>query len=279
MTSPAEIAKSVIGELHEEELEARDVDAPDDRMPAVRPVEEAQDDQSDLENAGTQSPPPEDEPAESPAGDDVAAQSDEETPDGEAAEETMSENDEVEAAQSDAPDETDDADADAEPAPEVAAPPDEPAVSDTPQELKSEPKGDGSVFDRLRAKRAGADDAPSPRAAADAPAEATLEDVANAIAKADAGELTQEPVSDNEADDASAVIAPLQGVQTTEWRRQVRHSIDETRGELKEAHASVSRLKKTLADMQRKRRERRDKIAAGMARAESLLNQVRKELS
>lgn len=259
-----EIANTVIGELHEEELEARDVGAPDDRMPAVKNMDDAADDKPTLDERG-----------DAPVAKTVSAEGDDGMQDAEPAQEAPSTEDGDEAQTGErepmeSAHENGDAEADRDQARETAPSSDAPVAS-RDSSLKAKPTGDGSVFDRVRAKRSGAPGG--------APTQATLEDVANAIAKADAGELLQDPGADDALDDAAAMIAPLQAVQSTEWRRQVRHAIDETRSELKQAHASVGRLKKTLTDMQRQRRERRDKIAAGMARAETALNEVRKDIS
>ncbi len=310
----AEIAKSVIAELHDEELDARDVAAPGDRMLAVTSVAEPADPIETSKDADTPSTASDDEivaqerPLADGNDDDAPEASD--APDASEASETSDDDDDVaeenaatvaDVAEEDnemsedrpddatpspkeAPNEHEKAAAKAPDEPEQSIAPDDDATpdaeDDTPSAeteaepapvLKVKPTGDGSVLDRIRAKRSVAPD--------DAPSEATLEDVATAIAKASAGEPAAKIMSDNEADDASALIAPLKSVQSTEWRRQVRHSIDETRGELKEAHASVRRLKKSLSELQRQRRDRREEIVAGIVRAETLLNEVRKGLS
>lgn len=274
-----DMAKTVIGELHEEELDARDVDAPRKRMPDVTPVDVTPDDKPAAKTDDVPAPAPKGRQAEASVEDHISAQEDEAMQNEDPADAAPSSDADRDDTNTVTPDEAEETEAvppaqaaenvDAAQAPSIAGSPERSAADNGPS-WNVKQTGDGSVFDRVRAKRS---------VAPEAPAEATLEDVANAIAKADAGELMNEPVSDDEDSDSSAAIAPLQAVQSTEWRRQVRQSIDETRGELKEAHASVSRLKKTLSEMQRQRRDRREKIAAGMARAEKLLRDVRKGMS
>ncbi len=311
----APMAKSVIGELHEEELDARDAprcadDAkrPSERMPAVKPVEDEAGEEEmeeeveirrvsgddvvvslDTMRARSNGEPVSDS-GDATSGAPNAASNDAARDEPAAEAEEQAEGDSEMSA--DKPEEEKPAseevtaDADAAAAKEAesvekqavedkeaAASADDEASSDDAQDEPSfvgkvKPKGDGSVFDRVRAKRS--------VPAEDAPPEATLEDVASAIAKASAGEATEEFASDDSDDNEVAAIAPLKSVQSTEWRRQVRHSIDETRGELKEAHASVRRLKKSLSEMQRRRKDRRDEIVASLERAETLLNEVRK---
>lgn len=137
----------------------------------------------------------------------------------------------------------------------------------------------GSVFDRLRAQR---DDSQSDLA--EDRSEATLEEVATAIANARIGESVEIEDSVDQSDAGvgdpaiagATRIAPLKSVQSKEWRRQVRHSIDETRDELKAAHDSVRKLRKSLTDMQRRRQSNREKIVSSIQRAEDLLSDLRK---
>ncbi len=297
----ARIAKSVIAELHEEELDARDeprsaedLKPADDRMPAVKTVETETEEEIEEEvetrrvsgddvvvsletmraraNGETTSAPDEDARDE-PVAEINEAEGDADMNEDKPEEDAPQPEDAKAAGEDGEADETESAAA-PEAAEDDAA---DGAEDETPAEKadddaafvgKVKPEGDGSVFDRLRAKRA--------VAAEDAPPEATLEDVATAIAKASAGEGTEEFASD-ESDDASGpAIAPLKAVQSSEWRRQVRNAIDETRGELKEAHASVRRLKKSLSEMQRQRNDRRDEIVAGLERAEALLHELGK---
>lgn len=127
-----------------------------------------------------------------------------------------------------------------------------------------------SVFDRLRAKRSGED--------ADERREATLEEVASAIASVSETGLQEHPADADDSDAAdmtkAAAIAPLKGVHAKEWRAQVKNSINEARDELKEAHSSVRRLRKSLTEMQRRRAENRKEIVASISRAEAMLNEL-----
>lgn len=118
----------------------------------------------------------------------------------------------------------------------------------------------GSVFDRLRARRDENGDEP--------PAEATLSDVATAIAAAASGEGVKDLPSDEEA--AAAARS-----HTAEWRKSMLRSINDARDELKEAHSSVKRLRQSLTEMNRRRGDNREKVAASLARAETLLNEIR----
>lgn len=296
-----DIATLVIGELHEEELDARD--APHERMPAVKPIE----DETQAEKTADATDPqmktededdtPEEmatdmQETEEEAGDmSTEDKKDDATP--------TEENEDSALAASDDNDETAD-DTPAEPASAedeaAAADGDETAAEDeaadeqesvdasleidaTAEDAGAEPKaqpqpapplkpGDGSVLDRIRAKR-------PPQAVGESRSEATLEDVAAAIAGAKVGE----PIEGDDSDeDVAPPIAPLKSVQSKEWRKQVRDSIDETRGELKDAHASVRRLRKSLLEVQRRKNSRREIITTSLQRAEALLDQVRKDL-
>lgn len=257
-----EIAESVIGELHEEELDARDTaldesdasaPAPAKRMPAVKPVA-APEQETPAASEETDLPPQDD--------DDVSAEGEEDMSkkELESSEPTSDENASEPATDSD---DNQPVAKDAEPAGEITS--DKPAA-------ETKKSGSGSVFDRVRAKRSG-DEGAAP--------DATLEDVASAIAKASAGGMAEEFPSDNGADDdmTAPPLAPLDSVQSSELRKQMRESIDETRGELKEAHASVQRLRKSLADMRKRRGNSREQIAAGLKRAETVLREVTKRWS
>ena len=296
-----EIAAQVIGELHEEELDARD--APHERMPAVKSIvdgdkaegaesEELQPETEDEDTAPTEGMASNQE-TEEEAGD---MSTDEKKDDAKPEAEAIDENDESALAASD-----NDGDADDEPASsmtvaaneetdEVAGEEDEDvelnesadaSTEGDASEREAEPKpeiatalkpGGGSVLDRIRAQRAG----PSAEAA---PSEATLEDVAAAIAVAKVGEpIEGDDVDEDEAMPDTQPFAPLKSASSKEWRKQVRDSIDETRGELKGAHASVRRLRKSLTEIQRRKDNRREIITASLQRAEALLDQVRKDL-
>ncbi len=161
-----------------------------------------------------------------------------------------------------------------------------------PGAVEAAPESLGSVFDRLRATRktakaesvkivepAPAVDAPRP------PKAATLDDVASAIAAARTtrpGEAEFEDaefreIADGASDatgtdaiDGAAEPPPL--VEGAEgWKKSVVLSINDTRDELKRAHQSVTRLRRQLTEIDRRRRKRRVQIAASLDRAESLL--------
>lgn len=116
-----------------------------------------------------------------------------------------------------------------------------------------------SVLDRLRAKKASLE--------TEDRQEATLTDVATAIAEA-ASNTNTEPQRDA---GSHASVKELTG-----WRAALTKSVDETRDELKEANANITRLKNLVAEAKTASRERRKKIANNIARAESLLNEIRK---
>ncbi len=141
--------------------------------------------------------------------------------------------------------------------------------------------GTMSVLDRLRARRAGEAPAPEKRdedADADEapPQEATLTDVATAIAAASAGEGVSEETPNAEPDDKdSGAEAPLLAKKPAEWRKSMIHSINETRDELKQAHSSVQRLRLSLKDMKKRHEEKNQAVSASLARVESLIGALR----
>ncbi len=55
------------------------------------------------------------------------------------------------------------------------------------------------------------------------------------------------------------------------WRKSVVMSINDTRDELKRAHQSVTKLRRQLTEIDKRRSKRRVQIAASLERAESLL--------
>ncbi|WP_165793499.1 XrtA/PEP-CTERM system-associated ATPase [Hyphococcus luteus] len=107
-----------------------------------------------------------------------------------------------------------------------------------------------SVLDRLRSKKP-----------EDERQEATLTDVASAIAAASAANETAEASSD-------AVEVP----RTPPKRKGLRGALDEARDELKQANGNVARL----LGAAEKARARRAEIAQSLSRAESLLNELRR---
>ncbi|MEX0645523.1 MAG: hypothetical protein WD076_09440, partial [Parvularculaceae bacterium] len=158
--------------------------------------------------------------------------------------------------------------------------------------MQDQPRADSmSVLDRLRQRRAPTlEPAPEP---------ATLKEVAEAIAEASASSLDAEEKSGAAGDDEffdapTAAAAPIAEVAPAalsdeeprsdevsqpvedpkDWRRSALKSIDETREELKSAHASVARMGARFADIEKRRRERRARVAAGLGRAQALLGDI-----
>lgn len=159
----------------------------------------------------------------------------------------------------------------------------------------------GSVFDRIRTgkkseKKVARPKAPEPLAAAavepaeapvvsreadpEPPRAATLDEVADAIAAARPERKDPDAVDDADfrevADGPAAALAgdEARGSEEAEgWKRSVVMSINDTREELKRAHESVTRLRRQLTEIDRRRRKRRVQIAASLDRAESLLTE------
>jgi hypothetical protein len=150
------------------------------------------------------------------------------------------------------------------------------------------------MFDKLRALKSGAPihtPTPTPTRlpetatpAVEAPPEpATLGDVAEAIAKAgdfppavvEAPETT--PVEETIGDeiDEETVEAQVSPSNTPVWRQSVLNSIAETRDDLKTAHANVARLRRRLVEIDRRRVERRNRVAANLDKAEMILAEIR----
>jgi len=173
-------------------------------------------------------------------------------------------------------------------------PPEDPARE--PQEAREAQPAPLSVFDRLRAAKNAANvaaPAPSMRPAAPQPIEeapapprpATLDEVADAIAAARPSRKGADEVEDaaycEVADDAetAAEKAGENEQAATEiegaagWKHSIVMSINDTREELRRAHDSVTRLRRQLTEIDRRRRKRRVKIAESLDRAESLLTE------
>jgi putative secretion ATPase (PEP-CTERM system associated) len=126
-----------------------------------------------------------------------------------------------------------------------------------------------SVFDRLRMKRSGAT---PQQPQAPAPSPATLEDVAEAIAAASAGAA---PAPEEAPPDVETDAGQSDTRTSDMWRTQAAKTLSETRDDLKSAHDNVMRLRRQLADFDRRRREKRQHIAANLTRAETLLAEIR----
>jgi len=128
--------------------------------------------------------------------------------------------------------------------------------------------GAGSVFDRLRARRDAAPDDEN-----DPPQPATLSDVASAIAAASASVEQGEGAAKRGGD---AEAPPKDAGQNAEWRKSVARSINETRDELKQAHANVQQMRRTLKAVEKERGESRQEISESLGRAGALLHEIRK---
>lgn len=61
------------------------------------------------------------------------------------------------------------------------------------------------------------------------------------------------------------------------WRASVTKSIDETRSDLRAAHANVSKLRRKLDDIERRRSDSQTRLLARLDRAESMLAELRKD--
>lgn len=133
-----------------------------------------------------------------------------------------------------------------------------------------------SALDRLRALREGAPVAE----AAEESEPATLIDVKRAIeAITEAGPAA---LDSSRADQRAGQTPAADGgpgaadaAEVDALRLSIARSIDETRLELKTAHANVVALRRRLNDIQERSRNRRKRIAAGLSRAESLLSELR----
>lgn len=150
-----------------------------------------------------------------------------------------------------------------------------------PPEAADQPQADHmSVFDRLRAQRRAekAAAAPAPETAGEAEAAATLSDVAKAIEEAVAG-ASASPGEDADGEHDALIAqldAPGLGADPEGGRRSIIKSINETRDDLKAAHRDVSHLRRRLSDIDKRRLERRRRLAASLTRAESLLTEIEK---
>jgi putative secretion ATPase (PEP-CTERM system associated) len=144
----------------------------------------------------------------------------------------------------------------------VAPPAREGDMKKKEQDEQRVPAASHSVFDRLREKRIAT--------SGDAPAEATLSDVASAIAAASAGAPPAgEKERASEYEDASP--AP----RASQWRMAVSKSISEAQSELKETHANVKKAQQLIATEIKQQDKRRHKALASLSRAESIIAEIR----
>lgn len=137
--------------------------------------------------------------------------------------------------------------------------------------------GHTSVLDRLRArKQLGSNRQDN---SASVPADetvVTLKEVAKAIAEASAASRgDMQDLSEFDEQDANASLsAPEIAADPKGWRKSIASSINETRDDLKTAHQNMSRLRRRLAEIDKRRLERRRQIAANLVRAETLLLEI-----
>ena len=147
-----------------------------------------------------------------------------------------------------------------------------------------------SVFDRLAAKRQAARESSTPTPA---PQEATLSDIAAAIATA--GDAETNPatearetgeVYDKEADEESKppsirsiaeMARELRGAQSNApaLQESVVHAVKDTRDELRRAQFYVSRLRRKMTGIDKRRVRNRTEILDNLTRAEALLKDIR----
>lgn len=169
-----------------------------------------------------------------------------------------------------------------------------------------------SMFDRLRALRSGV--APIADETEDAPVAATLDDVAKAIAAAetapkaapeasleaaadaalenrastdaathtdDSAETSRRDKEEVAASGADADVPPTDDherpvvADARGWRKAMLASINETRAELKAAHAAVSGLRRQAGEIARRGAERRNRVVAKLDTAETILAEMR----
>ena len=143
-------------------------------------------------------------------------------------------------------------------------------------EKPSAADGQMSVLDRLRVQREA-----KPETAAK-PSPATMHDVADAIAAASSQDSVQQDTEeaeelheiDRDGSDGELETPPFHE-DPKGWRQTVVRSVQETRDELKTAHSNMSRFRRSISDADKRRREKNAKIDASLARAETLLAEIR----
>jgi len=117
----------------------------------------------------------------------------------------------------------------------------------------------GSILDRVRARRERAHD----DIGENAPTEATLNDVATAIAAASAGE------------GANAEVESRTPPRNDDWRKGLARSVNQARDELKDANAGIKKLQQTVATDAKRHDKGREKAIANLTRAETMLSEIR----
>ncbi len=134
-----------------------------------------------------------------------------------------------------------------------------------------------SVFDRLRARRTGDD------ATDDDRQEATLTDVASAIAAASAADAETvvddvnkaEPTEGRVKGDASDTITLPNTGASSGWKKSTARSLDEARENLKQANAGIRRLRGAFEESEKRQRTRRAEITGALSRANKLISELR----
>ena len=79
---------------------------------------------------------------------------------------------------------------------------------------------------------------------------------------------------DESSEEEAAQAAPV-SFDGPEWRESVKSSIDNTREELKEAHANLARIRERVTDASQRREANKAKIMANLARAEEIIAELR----
>jgi hypothetical protein len=128
-----------------------------------------------------------------------------------------------------------------------------------------------SVLDRLRSRRR----LQPTESEVNAETAARLKDIAKAIEEAAGAPLSGD---DDDADVEAALRAidePGSGADPQDSRQAVVRSMNDMRDELKAAHRSVASLRLRLAENDQQRKERRREAAETLARAETLLAEIR----
>jgi len=128
-----------------------------------------------------------------------------------------------------------------------------PDVSDAGEKGVSD---SSSVYDRLRAKRGSNAERQ----------EATLSDVASAIAAASTGVTPSSEL----AGEMSSSSSP------TSWRGAAARSIDDARDDLKQANSNIRRLRGALQESEKRQNEKRAAIADALSKADALIGDLRR---
>lgn len=130
--------------------------------------------------------------------------------------------------------------------------------------------GDLSVLDRLKVRNS----QPLPETT-DAPKPATIGDVADAIAAVSTSPVGGVDDAEDELDFIDNDIRPPMGYHDAKsWREALIQTIDDTRGEIKEAESNMLKMRRTLKEIERRRRERNSQIEGNIKRAEKLVAEI-----